>query len=532
MVALAVVAAMSLTATAHGAETLFLVSGNYLSSVPADAPASPYTSFVPITGLAGGETVVTADVRPADQKLYVLAVNTSPNPDTLHLYSLNPTTAVATSVGAATNSPAADSTFNYWMDFNPVADRIRVVSADNKSFRVNPNDGAVITPADTAPAFVSGDPSFGTTPQLRGVGYDNSVAGAASTTAYAIHTAGSYPAPISLVRLGGPGGSPSPNSGQLTTVGAGTTTANGFPSALDISPATGKAYFALSLLGLSTTTNIWRVDLGTGADTVAGGGFNGGLYDLAVAPTGTLALSAGSLSATEASAGPAVTVTRSGPGTGTLKVDYATSDGSATAGSDYTATSGTLTFADGETSKTVAIPVTEDTSDEGRESFTVELSNPVGNAAAGAALGRRLATVTIEDNDAPPPVTPPTPPTPDTTAPTLVLTGVPASLTRAKFLKGFTIKLTPSEPAAFAVTLEGKTSKATLASVRTTLFSKSLKLAAGTQSIKVKPNSKGVGKVRKTRKVTLRVVATDAAGNRRTTSKTIKVKPDPKKKRA
>ena len=60
----------------------------------------------------------------------------------------------------------------------------------------------------------------------------------------------------------------------------------------------------------------------------------------------------------------------------TVRIDYATSDGTATAGSDYRATSGTLTFRPGETAKTVSVPVFEDGHDEGDERLTLTLSNP------------------------------------------------------------------------------------------------------------------------------------------------------------
>ena len=61
-----------------------------------------------------------------------------------------------------------------------------------------------------------------------------------------------------------------------------------------------------------------------------------------------------------------------------LTVDYASSDGTATAGTDYTAVSGTLTFASGETSKTVAVSVTGDTTDESNETVALTLSNAIG----------------------------------------------------------------------------------------------------------------------------------------------------------
>ena len=60
----------------------------------------------------------------------------------------------------------------------------------------------------------------------------------------------------------------------------------------------------------------------------------------------------------------------------TVRIDYATSDGTATAGSDYRATSGTLTFRPGETAKTISVPVLEDSHDEGDERLTLTLSNP------------------------------------------------------------------------------------------------------------------------------------------------------------
>ena len=71
-------------------------------------------------------------------------------------------------------------------------------------------------------------------------------------------------------------------------------------------------------------------------------------------------------------------VTLSRAASGPVSVDYATADGTATAGADYTATSGTLTFAVGETEKTVSVALLDDAIDEGKETFTLTLSNPRG----------------------------------------------------------------------------------------------------------------------------------------------------------
>ena len=79
-----------------------------------------------------------------------------------------------------------------------------------------------------------------------------------------------------------------------------------------------------------------------------------------------------------------------------VSVAYATANGTATAGSDYTATSGTLVFAPGETSKTVAVPILGDTAYESDETFTLTLSNPVN-----ATLGTATATGAITNDDAP-----------------------------------------------------------------------------------------------------------------------------------
>ncbi|NJO96443.1 MAG: hypothetical protein HC764_10810 [Pleurocapsa sp. CRU_1_2] len=69
------------------------------------------------------------------------------------------------------------------------------------------------------------------------------------------------------------------------------------------------------------------------------------------------------------------TVNLSEAAASSVSVDYATTDGDAVAGDDYTATNGTLTFAPGETSKTIEVEVIGDTADEVDEIFTVNLSN-------------------------------------------------------------------------------------------------------------------------------------------------------------
>ena len=87
-------------------------------------------------------------------------------------------------------------------------------------------------------------------------------------------------------------------------------------------------------------------------------------------------------------------VTLSRAASGTLTVNYATSDGTATAGTDYTAASGTLTFTAGESSKTIEVTVLDDSHDEGEETLTLRLSDP-----SGGVLTDSEATGTIENTD-------------------------------------------------------------------------------------------------------------------------------------
>ena len=95
----------------------------------------------------------------------------------------------------------------------------------------------------------------------------------------------------------------------------------------------------------------------------------------------------------------ALTVNRIGGSTGTVTVDYTTGDGSAVAGSDYTITSGTFTFNPGEVSKTVVVPILDDTIYEGNETLNVVLSNATGGAVVGSP---GTATLAILDNETQP----------------------------------------------------------------------------------------------------------------------------------
>jgi len=89
-----------------------------------------------------------------------------------------------------------------------------------------------------------------------------------------------------------------------------------------------------------------------------------------------------------------ITVNRIGDTSGAASVDYSTSDVTATERKDYITGLGTLRFAPGETSKSFAILINEDSFVEGNETFNINLSNPSGASLGGPAI----ATVTITDD--------------------------------------------------------------------------------------------------------------------------------------
>ncbi len=92
-----------------------------------------------------------------------------------------------------------------------------------------------------------------------------------------------------------------------------------------------------------------------------------------------------------------LTVTMDHASASTVTVDYSTSDETATAPADYTATSGTLSFTAGQTSKTFTVPIINDSLYEANETFTAFLASP-----SGATITTATATVTINDNDTAP----------------------------------------------------------------------------------------------------------------------------------
>jgi Calx-beta domain len=120
---------------------------------------------------------------------------------------------------------------------------------------------------------------------------------------------------------------------------------------------------------------------------------------------GTIDLSSPTYSVVEGAGVATITVVRDSAPNISESVDYATSDATATAGSDYTTTTGTITFASGEMSKSFQVPITDDSSYENDETVTVTLSNPqnLSNPVLGnPTLGPNTpGTLTIQDDDVP-----------------------------------------------------------------------------------------------------------------------------------
>jgi uncharacterized repeat protein (TIGR01451 family)/uncharacterized delta-60 repeat protein len=112
--------------------------------------------------------------------------------------------------------------------------------------------------------------------------------------------------------------------------------------------------------------------------------------------TGTLSFDAPSYAVSEQGTNVYLNVLRKSGVTGVVTVDYFTQDGTALAGVKYVATNGTLVFADGETSKTIAVPIINDTNVTGNTLFSVVLTNVTGGATL---IGPTTVPVTIIDEN-------------------------------------------------------------------------------------------------------------------------------------
>ncbi|HYR95448.1 MAG TPA: DUF4394 domain-containing protein [Candidatus Binatus sp.] len=190
-----------------------------------------------------GARLIGIDTRPADGRLYGLTAAND-------LYRIDPATGQATLVSTLT--VPFDGEARSGIDFNPQADRLRLVGVDGQNLRVHPTLGA--TAVDRPLAYRDGDPNAGRRPRVTAAAYTNAVAGAVTTKLFAID------AERDVLVLQDP-----PNDGLLTTIGA-LGVDFGPLGGFDIVTDPGGQDHAWAASGAT----LYTVDLGTGRATPAG----------------------------------------------------------------------------------------------------------------------------------------------------------------------------------------------------------------------------------------------------------------------
>lgn len=197
-----------MTAATVGGDT-----GINLISFSSSSPGT-VTTIGPFTGMTAGHSMRSMDFRPATGELF--AISTSGG--AAQLYTVNLATAALTPLGAGFTLGNSIST-DVEMDFNPVDDRIRILTGSsgtstlNNNFRADPNDGTLVA-VDTNLAFAAGDPQAGSLNFRTVAGaYSNNVNGATATTLYSWDHLDH-----ALLRIGGLNSPPSPDSGLMSTI--------------------------------------------------------------------------------------------------------------------------------------------------------------------------------------------------------------------------------------------------------------------------------------------------------------------------
>ena len=253
---------------------------NELISFNAGRPAAILTR-VAISGMQPGERLLGMDFRPANGRLYALGT-------TFRLYVIDHGTGQATPVGSgALALKPVGSEFGF--DFNPVVDRIRLVSDRGENMRLHPDTGAVVDADPSRPGiqvdaslrYDDEDENSGRTPRITGAAYTNSgVKEAKTTTNYAID------AILGLLVTQGrrEGTSPAyppatPNTGLLFTVGplgvqpdgaVSFDIAHGAASAAASKGNQGGTAFAAFIALGKNATRLYQINLATGAATELG----------------------------------------------------------------------------------------------------------------------------------------------------------------------------------------------------------------------------------------------------------------------
>ena len=247
---------MALSATAGSAATIAgLQDGTTIVWIDTDKKA--VTGSVP---LAGGATLVGIDVRPADGVLYGLT-------PTGTIVTIDPMTGKWEKKSEL--SVALPKGVSFIVDFNPVADRLRVMASDGTSLRINVDDGKAVV--DGTLKYAEADKAKGTTPRVMAGAYTNSIAGSKATTLYNLDLAAG-----TVVRQ------MPPNDGILNTIGGLGIKIDG-PVAFDIWSDAKGGNAAWLLAGGS----LHSVDVETGAAKAVAviAGLKGNIIDMAILPT-------------------------------------------------------------------------------------------------------------------------------------------------------------------------------------------------------------------------------------------------------
>jgi len=224
-------------ATVEVGDTVLLTATNKLQSFNLDTPGT-IRGTVAISGMQEGENMLGIDYRPADGQLY--GVGSSGR-----IYVINPSTgAVTTKATLAADPTDLTAPFtslggtDYGVDFNPVADRLRLVSNTGQSLRINVDTGATTTDGS-----INGGPA-GT--QVTAAAYTNSFAGTGTTTLFVLDSTST------TLFTQNP-----PNNGTLATpvtLGVSTAYIGGF----DIDARNNKGYAVMTVGG---ARNLYAINL-------------------------------------------------------------------------------------------------------------------------------------------------------------------------------------------------------------------------------------------------------------------------------
>jgi hypothetical protein len=421
----------------------------------------------PIIGLqTGTERVVGLDTRPATGQLFLITVPTGSVANALiRSYFLDPATATATFVASIPSTVPGAADTPTGADFNPVVDRLRVVNASNENFRVNPNNGS-LSGNDVDLTY-----NAPTTGPVTAVAYDRNVApgppgtiapAGTLTTLYGIDVGADR-----LVTIGGVGGLDpgGPNGGAVRSAGTlALAVDNASDAGFDIA-ANGSAFASLTVGG---QPGLYRVALAGGTATLIGA--------LPIEVRG-------------------LTITGPDNCPGVAGDDQADLDGDGQGDACDSDIDG-----DG----------VDNTAETARGTDPRKADSDGDGVLDGADLCPRFAARTANGCDE--------------LAPKITFKKTARRITDKRLLKGVRSRIAVNEAASLDVVLLGRARSVRVARAGdVVLAERHLRRSARTRTVTLKPK-RGLLATRARFSVRLRVTATDAAGNSRTRTKTIRVR--------